>query len=302
MTTPSCTYPPGPQGEFAHRPIVWGTRGMVGGGTQLTAQAGMRILWHGGNAVDAAVAAAFAAGVLEPTAHYSLGGEVACLFYDRSSQQVRSVVGPGWAPQAATVDHYLATWGEIPSGVLSTTVPGVISALLTLLSHYGTMSFRQVVESALRFARDGFPTYQLLHRAIGSPERRANLQKYADSARVYLPNGQPPALGSLFTQPDLARTLTLMAEAEQQAVERGQSRVAALQAARDVFYKGDVARRMVQALQNLGGLHTYEDFADYTSPLEEPLATTYRGYQLFTNRTWTQGDHLAAGVEHPGGL
>jgi gamma-glutamyltranspeptidase/glutathione hydrolase len=262
---------------------------MVGGGTQLTAQTGMRILWHGGNAVDAAVAAAFAAGVLEPTAHYSLGGEVAFLFYDRSSQQVRSVVGQGWAPRAATVEHYLATWGEIPSGVLSTTVPGVISALLTMLSHYGTMSFSQVVESALGFARDGFPAYQLLHRTIGSPDRLANLQKYPDSARVYLPNGKPPALGSLFTQPDLAHTLTLMVEAEQQALAQGQSREAALQAARDVFYKGDVARRMVRALHDLGGLYAYEDFAEYTSPLEEPITTIYRGHQLFTNRTWTQG-------------
>jgi gamma-glutamyltranspeptidase/glutathione hydrolase len=262
---------------------------MVGGGTQLTAQTGMRILWQGGNAVDAAVAAAFAAGVLEPTAHYSLGGEVAFLFYDRSSQQVRSVIGQGWAPRAATVEHYLATWGEIPPGVLSTTVPGVISALLTMLSHYGTMSFRQVVESALGFARDGFPAYQLLHRTIGSPDRLVNLQKYPDSARVYLPNGKPPALGSLFTQPDLARTLTLMVEAEQQALGQGRPREAGLQAARDVFYKGDVARRMVQALHNLGGLYTYEDFAEYTSPLEEPISTTYRAYQLYTNRTWTQG-------------
>ena len=166
MTTQSLAYTPGPQGGFAHRPIVWGTRGMAGGGTQLTAQAGMRMLWQGGNAVDAAVAAAFAAGVLEPTAHYSLGGEVACLFYDRSSQQVHSVVGQGWAPRAATVEHYLATWGEIPSGVLSTTVPGVISALLTMLSHYGTMSFRQVVESALGLARDGFPAATIDHERL----------------------------------------------------------------------------------------------------------------------------------------
>jgi gamma-glutamyltranspeptidase/glutathione hydrolase len=165
----------------------------------------------------------------------------------------------------------------------------VISALLTMLSHYGTMSFSQVVESALSFARDGFPAYQLLHRTIGSPDRLANLQKYPDSAHIYLPNGKPPALGSLFTQPDLARTLTLMVEAEQQALGQGQSREAALQAARDVFYKGDVARRMVRALHDLGGLYTYEDFAEYTSPLEEPLSTTYRGYELCTNRTWTQG-------------
>jgi gamma-glutamyltranspeptidase/glutathione hydrolase len=289
MTTQSFAYTPGPQGEFAHRPIIWGTRGMVGGGTQLTAQTGIRILWQGGNAVDAAVAAAFAAGVLEPSAHYSLGGEVACLFYDRSSQQVRSVVGQGWAPRAATAEHYLATWREIPSGILSTTVPGVVSALLTMLSHYGTMSFRQVVESALSFARDGFPTYQLLHRTIGSADRLANLRQYPDSARIYLPNGKPPALGSRFMQPDLGRTLALMVEAEQQALGQGQSREIALQAARDVFYKGDVARRMVRALRDLGGVYTYDDFAEYTSPLEEPLSTTYRGYELFTNRTWSQG-------------
>lgn len=147
-------------------------------------------------------------------------------------------------------------WGEIPSGVLSTTVPGVVSALLTMLSHYGTLSFSQVVESALGFARDGFPAYQLLHRAIGSPDRLANLHKYPDSARIYLPNGKPPVLGSLFIQPDLARTLALMVAAEQQALGQGRSREAAIQAARDVFYKGDVARRMVQALQELGGLYT----------------------------------------------
>jgi gamma-glutamyltranspeptidase / glutathione hydrolase len=147
MTTPSSAYPPGPQGIFAHRPMVWGTRGMVGGGTQLTAQSGMRILWQGGNAVDAAVAASLAAGVMEPTAHYSLGGEIAFLFYDRGSGQVRSVVGQGWAAKAATVEHYLEQWGEIPGGVLSTTVPGVVSALLTMLGHYGTMSFGQVVST-----------------------------------------------------------------------------------------------------------------------------------------------------------
>jgi gamma-glutamyltranspeptidase/glutathione hydrolase len=229
---------------------------------------------------------------MEPTAHYSLGGEVAFLFYDRSSEQVRSVVGQGWAARAATVEHYLEQWGEIPGGVLSTTVPGVVSALLTMLGHYGTMSFGQVVEHALGFARDGFPTYQLLHHAIGSSDRLPNIQKYPDSARTYLPNGKPPALGSLFTQKDLACTLSLMVEAEQQALRKGRTREDAIQAARDVFYKGDVAHRMVQALRDLGGLYTYEDFAEYNSPLEEPISTTYRGYHIFTNRTWTQGISL----------
>lgn len=292
MTAMMNGHTPGSQGQFSHRPIVWGTRGMVGGGTQLTAQAGMRILWQGGNAVDAAVASALAAGVMEPTAHYTLGGEVAFLFYDRASKAVRSVVGQGWAPRQATVGHYLEKWGEIPAGVLSTTVPGVVSALLSMLSHYGTMSFGQVVDSALNFARNGFPAYQLLHQAIGSAERTANLGKYPDSASIFLPNGRPPEMGSLFVQKDLGHTLSLMAQAEEQAQGQGQSREAAIQAARDVFYKGDVARRMAMALEDLGGLYTYDDFAEYESPLEEPISTTYRGYEVFTNRTWTQGISL----------
>ena len=262
---------------------------MVGGGTQLTAQTGMRILWQGGNAVDAAVASALAAGVMEPTAHYTLGGEVAFLFYDRANKAVRSVVGQGWAPRAATIQLYLDKWGEIPAGVLSTTVPGVISALLAMLAEYGSMSFTQVVESALHFATTGFPTYQLLNRAIGSADRMANLQKYPDSAKIYLPKGKPPALGSLFVQKDLGQTLSLMAQAEVKALARGQTRQEGIQAARDVFYKGDVAQRMAQSLQNLGGIYTYDDFAEYESPMEEPISTNYRGYEIFTNRTWTQG-------------
>ena len=282
----------GSQGEFSHRPMVWGTQGMVGAGTQLTAQAGMRILWQGGNAVDAAVATALAAGVLEPTAHYSLGGEVAMLFYEASTKKVRSVVGQGWAAQAATAEYYQQQWGEIPSGVLSTTVPGVISALLAMQASYGTMSFGQVVESALTFARDGFPAYQLLSRAIATPERTANIQKYPESAKIYLPGGKPPVQGSMFVQKDLGRTLSLMVQAEQQALDQGSNRETAINAARDVFYKGDVAGRMVAALADLGGLYTYEDFAEFESPHEEPISATYREYEIFTNCTWTQGISL----------
>ncbi len=289
MSKQATNHTPGIHGDYAHRPMVWGTRGMVGGGTQLTAQTGMRILWQGGNAIDAAVASALAAGVLEPTAHYTLGGEVAMLFYDSASKKVRSVVGQGWAPKAATIDLYMERWGEIPPGILSTTVPGVISALLAMLSEYGTMSFRQVSESALALAGDGFPAYQLFTRTIATPNRMENLQKYPDSARVFLPDGRPPALGTIFKQTDLARTLLLMTQAEDSSLNGGKSRETAIQSARDVFYKGDVAKRMVSALEDLGGLYTFDDFAEYESPFEEPISTTYRGYEIFTNRTWTQG-------------
>ena len=290
MSNETSSHTRGSQGEFAHRPMAWGTRGIVGAGTQLTAQSGLRILWQGGNAVDAAVASALAAGVLEPTASYSLGGEVAFLFYESSTGKVRSVVGQGWAPEKATIELYRERWGEIPFGALSATVPGVVSALLAMLSRYGTMSFNQVVESAFGFARDGFPAYQLLNSGIAGWQD--NISRYADSARTYLPNGRPPALGSIFTQPDLADTLAMMAGEESRALGRGAGREDAIQAARDLFYQGDPARRMAKALQGLGALHTYDDFADYTSPWEEPVSTTYRGYRIFTNRSWTQGVSL----------
>lgn len=282
-------YPHGSHGRFAHRPIVWGTHGMVGGGTQLTAQTGMRVLHDGGNAVDAAVASALAAGVLEPTAHYTLGGEVAMLCYEAATGKVRSVVGQGWTPRAATIELYGERWGEIPPGVHSTTVPGVISALLTMLGEYGTMSFSQVVAGAHAFAGDGFPAYQLFCRALSTSERLANIKNSPETKRVFLPDGRPQKLGTIFKQSDLARTLSTMIEAENKAVQGGADRDAGIRAARDVFYKGEVAHRMVTALKDLGGLHEMDDFSDYTSPLEDPISVTYRGYEIFTNRTWTQG-------------
>ena len=145
------------------------------------------------------------------------------------------------------------------------------------------MSFRQVVESALGFARDGFPT---ISSCTGRLAVRIGWRSPVSGlGRVYLPNGKPPALGSLFTQPDLARTLTLMVEAEQQALGRASHAQPLCQAARDVFYKGDVARRMVQACTTSVGCTPMKTLPSYTSPLEEPLSTTYRGYQLFC--TWT---------------
>ena len=262
---------------------------MVGGGTQLTAQTGMRVLHDGGNAVDAAVASALAAGVLEPTAHYTLGGEVAMLCYEAATGKVRSVVGQGWTPRAATIELYEERWGEIPPGVHSTTVPGVISALLTMLGEYGTMSFSQVVAGAHAFAGEGFPAYQLFCRALSTSERLANIKNSPETKRVFLPDGRPPKLGTIFKQSDLARTLSTMIEAENKAVQGGADRDAGIRAARDVFYKGEVAHRMVTALKDLGGLYEMDDFSDYTSPLEDPISVTYRGYEIFTNRTWTQG-------------
>lgn len=280
---------PGTYGTYSHRPLVWGKNQMVGAGTQLTAQTGMRILSAGGNAVDAAVAGALAAGVMEPTAHYTLGGEVAFLFYDAANSKVRSIVGQGWAPMNATIEFYNQNFGEIPSGALSTTVPGVISALLSMLKLYGTMSFNEVVSDALNFAENGFPAYQLFSRSINSEERLSNIRKHKSTSDIFLPNGAPPEIGSMFVQENLARSLKLMVDAELSALKDGKSRENSIDCARDVYYKGDIAKALVKALVDHGAPYTLEDFSTYESPEEEPIKVNYRGYTIYTNQTWTQG-------------
>lgn len=292
MTTEPTNHSEGSHGTFSHRPIIWGTNGMVGAGTQLTAQAGMRILQKGGNAFDAAAASALAGGVVEPTAHYTLGGEIALMLYDAKSKKVESIIGQGWAPKSATIELYQEKWGEIPPGILSTTVPGVVSAVLTMLSRHGTMTFAEVAESAIKLANEGFPAYGLFAKTVATPERQANLKTNSDSARIFLPEGKPPQLGDIFKQPELAQTLLLMQQAEHNAKTNGDDRETAIEAARDIFYKGDISKRMVEAIQKLGGLHTYEDFSEYTSPLEVPISVNYRGYEVYTNQTWTQGISL----------
>ena len=279
----------GTYGRYSHRSLIWGKHQMVGAGTQLTAQTGMRVLNSGGNAVDAAVAGALTAGVLEPTAHYTLGGEVAFLFYDAAEDRVRSIVGQGWAPKQATIEYYNKNFGEIPAGALSTTVPGVISALLTMLKLYGTFSFEDVVMDALTFSGKGFPAYQLFSRAINTEERLKNIKKFKTTSDVFLPGGAPPEIGSMFVQENLYKSLNLMVEAERTALKHGDSREEAIQAARDVYYKGEIASQLVDALVDLGAPYTLEDFSSYESPEEEPIKVDYREYTIYTNQTWTQG-------------
>lgn len=279
----------GPQGRYAHRPLAWGRNGMVGAGTQLTANAGVQALWQGGNAMDAAATTVLAGSVIEATAYHTLGGEIAMLYYDASERRVHSIIGQGWAPAKATIDYYMQTWGEIPPGIPSTTVPGIVSALLAMLERHGTWSFARTAESAINYAANGFPAYQLFCRMLASPRRRDHMFRHPESAAIFYPDGKLPIPGSLVKQTQLAATLRAMASAEARALETGGSRADGIQAARDEFYKGRTGRAMVEALQRLGGLYDYQDFAEYTSPFEEPLHVDYRGYTVYTNGVWTQG-------------
>ena len=181
------------------RPVVSGTEGVVVAGHPLVSMAGMRVLLGGGNAFDAAVAAGFAAAVVEPTASYTLCGECVAMVYDARRRECVALSGQGTAPAAATIDVFRRRGlDRIPTGPgrdahLSFTVPGAVDAYLTLLETYGTKPLREVLAPAVHYAERGFPMYEYMHRMLAIPDTRAQFALYPPGGdAVFYPNGRAP--------------------------------------------------------------------------------------------------------------
>ena len=276
-----------------YRPEVVGRVGVVAAGRHFAAEAGMRMLVRGGNAVDAGVAAVFAAAVTE-ISHFGLGGEVPILLYLADRREVVVINGQGVAPAAASVE-YFRRLGEIPGGgPLAGAVPAVVDALAIALAEFGTLSLADVLAPAITLAEEGFPWYDFLARALD--RELDNVRKYPTGARVYLqgPGGTVPAVGSVFRQLELARTLRTLAEEERRNLHRG--RKAAIYAGRDLFYTGDVGQRIARASQDAGGLLTVEDLARYKGRVERPTQAAFRtrhgSFEVFKTGFWGQGPVL----------
>ena len=268
------------------RPVIRGRQYAATSMKQEATRAEERILEAGGNAFDAIVAGQAALAVVDAALN-GVGSDTVILLYDARAKKVFSVNGEGTAPKLATIDWYKQNFGgKLPQsdGLLSGTVPGVVDAWYILLDRWGTMSFGQVLEQAIDLAENGFPIGEGLAGAIRSSRK---IQKYPTTMKVYFPNGQAPKPGDIFRNPDLARTLKKLVEAEKQNTSKG--RHEALKAARDRFYKGDIAREMAKFSEEHGGLFRYEDFANYTAKVEEPVSIDYRGYQVYKNPSASQG-------------
>ncbi len=273
----------------ALRPAVMGPSGGVSTGHPLTTAAAFSILLKGGNAFDAGVTSLLVGGVLEQDL-YSLGGEALVLVYPRKESKVTSVVGQGWAPKAATVDWYLSRRKNLAGeGLDPAVIPGALHAALTVLEKWGTMSFEDVAAPAIEYAEKGFPLRDSTARSIQNElkffERWPDNQKYwlkADRSQY--------KAGETIRLPALARTLKLMVEAEKSARSKG--RAAGVIAARDRFYKGDIAREMVAFLQKHGTPFEYADFAEFYARIEAPARTTYRGYTVYKHGFGSQGPVL----------
>ena len=273
----------------ADQPPVMGRNAAVSAGHPLTTAAAFETLLKGGNAFDAGVAAMLVGGVVEQDL-YSLGGEGLVLVYPRSTRKVVSVVGQGWAPKAATIDWYLSRGKTMQGvGLDPAVVPGVLHAALTVLERWGTMTFAQVAARAIEYAAHGFPLRPRTAQAIDA--NRKFIESWPDNRRMWLkPDGSAYKAGDTIVLPDLARTLQRMADAERRAARRG--RAAGIVAARDRFYKGDIAREMVAFLKQHDAPWELDDFSDFFARIEEPATTTYRGYDVYKQSFGSQGPVL----------
>lgn len=270
------------------RPEFPGTTAVVAAGRTYTVEAGAELITLGGNAIDAGIAATFAAAVVE-ISHFGLGGEVPMVIYVAKAREVVVVNGQGSAPAAAAPARFAGATALPGNGPMAATVPAVVDAAALALARYGTKSLGEVMAPAIRLA-DGFPMYEFLRRYLVS-ERRAS-EPYAATMATYYPGGRVTATGETFRQPHLAATLRRLVEAERQALAGGASREDAIQAGRNAFYQGDLARRIAAAVLDAGGLMTADDLGRYQGRIETPAATTYRGYTVFKAGAWNQGPVL----------
>jgi len=248
-----------PQG----RSMVVSQNGIVAAESPLAAQAGAEILKNGGNAVDAAVAANAVMGVVAPMSN-GIGGDLFAIVYDAKSGKLYGLNASGWAPAAlnAQLLHDKGFRAMPTRTIYSVTVPGAVDGWQKLLDKFGRKKLPAVLAPAISVAEQGFAVPEW----VGSlwSQNAQVIREDNEAARVYLINDQPPKLGQLFKNPDLAESLKKIAAG-----------------GRDAYYKGDIARRIVQASDRNGGVMTLDDLAGYSSEWVDPISTTYRGWTVY---------------------
>jgi gamma-glutamyltranspeptidase/glutathione hydrolase len=283
-------------------PLIMGREAMVCTEHYLSASAGARIFALGGNAIDAAVAATLVEGLVNPHMH-TIGGEAPMLIYSANAARVVAVNGNMAAPAKATIEYYRQRkMNLVPGeGLLAAGVPAAFDALAAALESFGTLTLANVVEPALKLCEDGMPmhaglsghgdTPADLSGLIGRASIRSNEQKFRErwptTAQIYLPNGELPRPGDIIRNPALAKFFHRLLEAEAGARSRG--REAAIEAARDRFYRGDIAREIVAWSQTNGGLLEESDLAQFTTRFEEAVTIDYHGLTVHKCQPWSQG-------------
>jgi gamma-glutamyltranspeptidase / glutathione hydrolase len=273
------------------KPPLHGKEWMAITGKPLAATAGAMMFQQGGNAVDAAVAMLGATSTMWDVLGW--GGETQALIYNPETREVIGVNGLGFAPGAATPEHFHRQGLHFPPeyGAEAATVPGTPGALMVMLAEFGILSLAEVLAPSISMA-DGYPIEAQTANSIERSKDR--LKEWRYSREVFLPHlgseeREGPYPGEIFRQPDLAETLRKLVEAEARALEEGASREEAIMAAYDRFYRGDIAEELVRGTREEGGLLAMDDLDRWEVKLEEPVSTTYKDYEVFKLDFWTQG-------------
>lgn len=281
------------QAQQTQKPPLHGRNWMAVTGKPLAATAGAMIFQQHGNAVDAACAMLAATCTMWDV--LSWGGETQALIYNPKTGKVIAINALGVAPTGATPEYYKSKGYDFPPeyGPLAAVTPGTPGGLCYMLANYGTMSLKEVLAPAMEMAA-GYP---IDAQTANSIERgKKYIKEWPYSKAVFLTHPgekrEAPEAGEIFVQKDLLATLTKMVEAETAALKQGKSRKAAIMAAYDRFYKGDIAKEFVRGCQEQGGLITLEDLARWKPVEEAPLHTNYKGIEVYKLQEWTQGPML----------
>jgi gamma-glutamyltranspeptidase/glutathione hydrolase len=282
---------------FTTRPVVRGRNYAVTSGHYLATAAGVRMLEMGGNAIDAAAATCFAINLLEPQ-NNGIGGEVPTLVYIAAEKKVYELSGMGWSPQAFTIEwcreHDIDL---IPGdGYLPACVPSVVDTWAMAVARWGKLSFAQILAPTIELAANGYPLYDSLQRSLAMNTRKFT-ELYPTTGAVYLPGGRAPETGAIVRNPDYAAMLRWMCDVE--AAAKGKRRIAGIEAARDVFYAGEIAHQIVEFIranpvkdasgEAHAGLLSYADMAEWHASTGDPVHLNYRGLDVFKCGPWTQG-------------
>src|SRR4051812_14738647 len=251
------------------RPTIVAQHGMVAAGHPLAAEAGMRILKAGGNAIDAAMATWAVQGQVEP-GMTGLGADMFILYYNAKTREVKFINGTGFAPHAATIELYKSKGGIPDEGPLSIAVPGAVGGATYAVQKYGTRPLGEVFAPAIEIAEQGYPISEALARELHGS--RDKLAKYPSSTKIWFKDGKPLEMGDLLVNKDLARTLRAIAS---QGAEP--------------FYRGEVARNTAAFMKANGGLITEADLAAVQPFEDPPVRTTYRGIDVYECPPNSQG-------------
>lgn len=279
--------------QQTQKPPLHGKNWMAITGKPLAATAGAIVFNKGGNAVDAACA--MLASTCTMWDVLSWGGETQAIIYNPKTGKVISLNAMGVAPTGATPEFFRSKGYNFPPeyGPLAATTPGTPGGICYMLAEYGTKSLKEVLAPAMQLAA-GYPIEAQTANSIERGKQR--IKEWPYSKAVFLPHlgekREAPEAGEIFVQKDLLNTLTKMVEAEQNALKKGASRKAAIMAAYDRFYKGDIADEFVRGCQEQGGLITKQDLAKWKPVWEEPTKINYKGIDVYKLQEWTQGPSM----------